>query len=121
MKERITGATDRRRTDGRLALRPAETKNGPNGPFFSDVPAERGEIRPHERVPRIRLQANPFESPRKPNRQLASLRKRKCPLARASNTGGERGIRTPDRRLTYTRFPGVRLKPLIHLSGGRAL
>jgi hypothetical protein len=32
--------------------------------------------------------------------------------------GGERGIRTPDRLLTYTRFPGVRLKPLIHLSGG---
>lgn len=31
--------------------------------------------------------------------------------------GGERGIRTPDRLLTYTRFPGVRLKPLIHLSG----
>lgn len=34
--------------------------------------------------------------------------------------GGERGIRTPDRLLTYTRFPGVRLKPLIHLSGGDA-
>src|SRR3569833_3479798 len=32
--------------------------------------------------------------------------------------GGERGIRTPDRLRTYTRFPGVRLKPLIHLSGG---
>ncbi len=32
--------------------------------------------------------------------------------------GGETGIRTPDRLLTYTRFPGVRLKPLIHLSGG---
>ncbi len=31
--------------------------------------------------------------------------------------GGEGGIRTPDRLLTYTRFPGVRLKPLIHLSG----
>ena len=30
--------------------------------------------------------------------------------------GGEGGIRTPDRLLTYTRFPGVRLKPLIHLS-----
>ena len=30
--------------------------------------------------------------------------------------GGETGIRTPDRLLTYTRFPGVRLKPLIHLS-----
>jgi hypothetical protein len=38
MKERITGATDRRRTDGRLALRPAETKNGPNGPFFWGCP-----------------------------------------------------------------------------------
>lgn len=34
-------------------------------------------------------------------------------------TGGEKGIRTPDRLLTYTRFPGVRLKPLIHLSEGR--
>lgn len=34
-----------------------------------------------------------------------------------TDSGGERGIRTPDRRLTYTRFPGVRLKPLIHLSG----
>jgi hypothetical protein len=34
--------------------------------------------------------------------------------------GGETGIRTPDRLLTYTRFPGVRLKPLIHLSGGDA-
>ena len=33
--------------------------------------------------------------------------------------GGERGIRTPDRLLTYTRFPGVRLKPLIHLSEAR--
>ena len=31
-------------------------------------------------------------------------------------SGGERGIRTLGRLLTYTRFPGVRLKPLIHLS-----
>ena len=30
--------------------------------------------------------------------------------------GGEEGIRTLDRLLTYTRFPGVRLQPLIHLS-----
>jgi adhesin transport system outer membrane protein len=30
--------------------------------------------------------------------------------------GGEGGIRTRGRLLTYTRFPGVRLKPLIHLS-----
>ena len=29
---------------------------------------------------------------------------------------GERGIRTPDTLLTYTRFPGVPLKPLEHLS-----
>ena len=31
--------------------------------------------------------------------------------------GGERGIRTLDTLLTYTHFPGVRLKPLGHLSG----
>ena len=31
-------------------------------------------------------------------------------------SGGERGIRTPDRGLAYTRFPSVRLQPLGHLS-----
>ena len=31
-------------------------------------------------------------------------------------TCGERGIRTPDTLLTYTRFPGVPLQPLEHLS-----
>lgn len=31
--------------------------------------------------------------------------------------GGEGGIRTRGGLLTHTRFPGVRLKPLIHLSG----
>ena len=31
--------------------------------------------------------------------------------------GGEGGIRTHDRLLTYTHFPGVLLKPLGHLSG----
>ena len=31
--------------------------------------------------------------------------------------GGERGIRTPDTLLTYTHFPGVRIRPLCHLSG----
>ena len=36
-------------------------------------------------------------------------------------SGGERGIRTPDRLLTYTRFPGVRLQPLIHLSAEREI
>ena len=50
--------------------------------------------------------------------------KTKSPLitqrAFSPNSGGEGGIRTPDRLLTYTRFPGVRLKPLIHLSGTRA-
>lgn len=30
--------------------------------------------------------------------------------------GGQRGIRTPDTLLTYTRFPGVRLQPLGHPS-----
>src|SRR4051794_27146687 len=41
-----------------------------------------------------------------------------CNPCRIRLRGGETGIRTPDRLLTYTRFPGVRLKPLIHLSGG---
>ena len=31
--------------------------------------------------------------------------------------GGEGGIRTRDRLLTYTHFPGVLLQPLGHLSG----
>lgn len=31
-------------------------------------------------------------------------------------SGREEGIRTLDTLFTYTRFPGVRLKPLIHLS-----
>lgn len=30
--------------------------------------------------------------------------------------GGKEGIRTLDTLFTYTRFPGVRLQPLIHLS-----
>lgn len=38
----------------------------------------------------------------------------------ALQCGGEGGIRTRGRLLTYTRFPGVRLKPLIHLSGDEA-
>src|SRR6185437_13858092 len=32
-------------------------------------------------------------------------------------TGGQGGIRTLERLLTVTHFPGVRLKPLGHLSG----
>ena len=39
---------------------------------------------------------------------------KKAPVIGAG--GGERGIRTPEGLLTLTRFPGVRLKPLIHLS-----
>ena len=34
--------------------------------------------------------------------------------------GGERGIRTLDTLLTYTRFPGVLFQPLRHLSVLRA-
>lgn len=50
------------------------------------------------------------------------------PLSAASNqaestarmeTGGQGGIRTLDTLLTYTHFPGARLRPLGHLSGGR--
>ena len=31
-------------------------------------------------------------------------------------SSGERGIRTPETLLTFTRFPGVPLQPLEHLS-----
>ena len=37
-------------------------------------------------------------------------------LLTLGTTGGEGGIRTRGGLLTHTRFPGVRLKPLIHLS-----
>ena len=38
-----------------------------------------------------------------------------------SISGGAGGIRTRGGLLTLTRFPGVRLKPLIHLSGKSAI
>ena len=37
-------------------------------------------------------------------------------ITQALQCGGEGGIRTRGGLLTHTRFPGVRLKPLIHLS-----
>ncbi len=40
-------------------------------------------------------------------------------LAGMCVSGGRGGIRTRGRLLTYTRFPGVRLKPLIHPSEDR--
>gem|GEM_PF-1079614 len=41
--------------------------------------------------------------------------KKKAAIA-ALKLGGERGIRTPGTLLRYTRFPGVHLQPLGHLS-----
>ena len=35
---------------------------------------------------------------------------------KAAHSGGESGIRTRDRLFTYTRFPGVLLQPLGHLT-----
>ena len=37
-------------------------------------------------------------------------------LLTGQDMSGERGIRTPETLLTFTRFPGVRLQPLGHLS-----
>ena len=37
-------------------------------------------------------------------------------LLKISRVCGETGIRTPDTLLEYTRFPGVPLQPLEHLS-----
>ena len=46
----------------------------------------------------------------------------KCFIIRSLGVliGGERGIRTLDTLLTYTRFPGVLFQPLRHLSVLRA-
>ena len=41
----------------------------------------------------------------------------RAPRGPCGVSGGESGIRTRGGLLTHTRFPGVRLKPLIHLSG----
>lgn len=49
-----------------------------------------------------------------PNSNKETSRARDC---RQWPYGGESGIRTRGGLLTHTRFPGVRLKPLIHLSG----
>ncbi len=38
-------------------------------------------------------------------------------VGRGIEDGGEGGIRTLDRVLAYTHFPGVLLQPLGHLSG----
>ena len=42
----------------------------------------------------------------------------KKPAQKAGIWGGETEIRTRDTLLEYTRFPGVPLKPLEHLSNG---
>jgi hypothetical protein len=39
-----------------------------------------------------------------------------CEITHSSPLCGERGIRTPGTLLGYTRFPGVPVKPLLHLS-----
>ena len=56
------------------------------------------------------------------NGGLAEARNNKAPNYGALRyiSGGERGIRTLDTRLTYTHFPGVLLQPLGHLSGSRS-
>ena len=43
---------------------------------------------------------------------------RKPSFSSGKKDGGERGIRTLDRGLTYTPLAGERLQPLGHLSGG---
>ena len=45
-----------------------------------------------------------------------SRHQKKSQEKKGEDIGGEGGIRTLDTLLTYTRFPGVRLKPLGHLT-----
>ena len=53
--------------------------------------------------------------------KFLGVQKQKCAQEAhfSKELGGESGIRTRGGLLTPTRFPGVRLKPLIHLSGAR--
>lgn len=51
---------------------------------------------------------------------LVQFRKRKSALKALFSFGGRGGIRTRGGLLTHTRFPGVRLKPLIHPSVQRS-
>src|SRR3990172_1265115 len=78
---------------------------------FADVP-------PAAVRRRSRPSPNPSNPAREPSSWLAPLRQqRRSPLARASLVvGGEGGIRTRGTLLAYTRFPGVHLRPLGHLS-----
>ena len=59
--------------------------------------------------------------PRKAPQYTGGWCENKKILAKQGLAGGEGGIRTRGRLLTYTRFPGVRLKPLIHLSVQRRI
>ena len=68
-----------------------------------------------------RLRAGPVNrsTPKTPgNLPLSAMLGQVESMARMG-TGGQGGIRTHDTLLTYTHFPGARLRPLGHLSGGR--
>src|SRR2546427_5972889 len=52
--------------------------------------------------------------------QWKRVRFSRAACAGRAELGGEREIRTPGGVLTHSRFPGVRFKPLSHLSAWRA-
>jgi hypothetical protein len=62
---------------------------------------------------RLQLQQSKYE----PAGTRQQAKKNRLDRRFSYNPGGEGGIRTRGGMLSHTRFPGVRLKPLIHLSG----
>ena len=90
----------------------------------SSPPSVCGEPRAiRERVGREVRSSPAVRSKQEPALTRANTReqaKKNRPYRRFFNyPGGEGGIRTRGGLLTHTRFPGVRLKPLIHLSEAR--
>ena len=92
----------------------------------SDLGAAKSESERSSRGPgRVALAVNSDLGAAKSESERSSRGPGRVALAVNSDLGaakseseryGERGIRTPDRGLAYTRFPSVRLQPLGHLS-----
>ena len=106
---------------------PAKSKKGPSGPSLNfggeggihSSGAAFAALTPLGRsASRLRVQTLPqaeFVEPESSSTPPTPAKSKKGPSGPSLNFGGEGGIRTLD-TLPYTHFPGVRLRPLGHLS-----
>lgn len=85
--------------------------------YFSIQPKTAPKYQPsYQQISRTRLNHLDLLGKKKPRRRLILRGFFTFLDLLGTILGGQRGIRTPDTLLTYTRFPGVRLQPLGHLS-----